>query len=55
MQFLEETTEARAQLAMLSDATAEVMELLRYVDDDSPDIALLSYECQACASNVKYM
>ena len=55
LQFLEETTEARVQLAMMSDATEEVMELLRYVDDDSPDIALLSAECNACAAKVKYM
>ncbi len=55
LQFLEEPTEVRVQLAMMCDATEEVMELLRYVDDDSPDLALVSAECASFAEKVKYM
>jgi len=43
-EFLEETDETRIQIGMMADAADQVMHLLRFVDQNHPDLSLVSNE-----------
>ena len=53
--FCNESIEARVQLGMMADAAEEVMELLRFVDQDAPDLSLVCGECSIFRSKVLMM
>ena len=52
LHFLEAHIETRVPISMMCDATGEDMEILLYLVDFSPDIALVSVECQAFSARV---
>ena len=47
--------ETFVQIGMMADAAEEVMDLLRFVDVDEPDVAMLGSECKAFVAKADYM
>ena len=52
--YLSAEDEARIQLGMMSDACGQVLTLLRFTDDDNPDVALISAECAKFLQKVEH-